>query len=228
MIVTDVAHVGKHEIIGVSNDKIKLRLISGKHIGETSVDGITILPISFIQMSYLLIGECSISRENNSNVISLLATEEKIAISLVLAKLSQSKGYIVDAERFFLADISRNELRLPLEHYMIQHMADKMRKLDMKDLMKNLQLLSQPQKELVVTLGYRAMKAKGFIDILESAYMNKITKELNIPVDSVSLILEKAGYKQNINAPKSREYNNSGCFVLIMILIIVSTLFVIA
>jgi len=225
MIVTDIAHVGKHEVIGVSKDEVKLKLISGKHIGVTPIDGITILPMSFIQMSYLIV-ENNTSDKTDSDIVSLLATEERIAISLVLAKLSQSKGYVADVERFFLADISRNELRLPLEDYMIQHMADKMRKLDLKDLMKNLHLLNQSQKELVITLGYRMMKAKGFIDKLESVYMNKITKELNISVSSISPILERYGYKQNID-DKLTGYKNSGCFVLVIVSIIISSLFII-
>ncbi|MFV0328547.1 MAG: hypothetical protein ACK5KL_01795, partial [Dysgonomonas sp.] len=112
----------------------------------------------------------------------------------------------------------------PLEDYMTQHMADNMRKLDLKDLMKNLQLLNQPQKELVVTLGYRMMKVKGFIDKLESVYMNKITKELNIPVGNISPILEKAGLKLEAVTTeiKAGSYNNSGCLVVLLILIISS------
>lgn len=226
MIVTDISHYGKYEVINVSSNEVGLRLISGRHVG-IKPEGDTILPMSLFQTTFIEVSynntksECF---EKNTGIGETFTLKQKVTISIILAKLSQSKGFVTTTEKLLLANISKNDLKLNLEDPAMHLLANEIRPLNIKDIMKNLSDLNFQQKEYIVLLGYKMMKAKGTIDDLESLYMNKIVKELNIPIDKIKYILEKKGHKQN--AINTNKHNNSGCLILAILVIISSMAYI--
>lgn len=230
MFVTDIAHVGKYEVIEVSKNEIKLKRISSRHVvAETDKENlITILPISLFEISFVEVENINVAvNEIESAIGDTFSLKQKVIIALVLAKLTQSKGYTDITEKATLTYMVKNELRIDLGDENVKLLSDELRPLPLTDLMKGLAYSTSQQKEFIVVLGYKLMKSKGLIHKLESVCMNKITNELAVSVSNINAILEKHGYMQNESSVKSKEYSNSGCMVLFVISITISSLILI-
>jgi len=224
MIVTDMAHYGVHEVIDITKDNVLFEIISGRHISVGSVNGVNSLPISLFSMGYIEIAY-PMGIKFDEDICDTFSFKQKVVITLILTKLTQSKGVVEFSEKAFLTEIAKNELKVDFEDARIPSLTNELRSLGLKDLGENLGKLDFLQKEFIVTLAYRVMKVNG-ITKAESDYMNRITNELNIPVSNVKLILSKYGYEQNTENAQSKIYNNTGC-LLIFIGIITSSLFLV-
>ncbi len=96
MIVTDIAHVGKYEVIEIYKNEVKLKRISAKHIVAETEEGITLLPMSLFLGSFIEIND---NRSNdvtdNISDINTRATNIKTAHRINYMKTFNSIMWIL-------------------------------------------------------------------------------------------------------------------------------------
>ncbi|PXV66813.1 hypothetical protein CLV62_10473 [Dysgonomonas alginatilytica] len=79
MIVTDIAHIGRYEVIEIYKNEVKLKLISGRHIGVKPVNDLEVLPMSLFLGGFIEINDNRLNDvTDNISDINTRATNIKI------------------------------------------------------------------------------------------------------------------------------------------------------